>query len=281
MTIDTTTLEGNLTTKINATSGTTDSKEFLLLGKAVEAVNSSAIAGSLKISNNLSDLTDVIAARTNLGLGSMALEIASDYATVSTVNSQFAKLSGATFTGTINGTDLVLSGGLTVNGTTTTVNSTTLEVADKNITVASGAISAATADGAGITVAGASATISYVAATDTWDFNKPVSGTYINLQPEVTAVTAAATSQTFDVNNPMTHMTMSAATTFTPINLSAGKTTMMVLDTTATPHTPSWDASIKWPEAKEPTWADYRYWVVSFTCLNGTTVLASASGYTV
>ena len=38
MTINTTTLEANLTTKINATSGTTDGKEFLLLGKAVEAL---------------------------------------------------------------------------------------------------------------------------------------------------------------------------------------------------------------------------------------------------
>ena len=38
MAINTTTLEANLTTKINATSGTTDGKEFLLLGKAVEAL---------------------------------------------------------------------------------------------------------------------------------------------------------------------------------------------------------------------------------------------------
>ena len=38
MAINTTTLEANLTTKINATSGSTDGKEFLLLGKAVEAL---------------------------------------------------------------------------------------------------------------------------------------------------------------------------------------------------------------------------------------------------
>ena len=38
MAINTTTLEANLSTKINATSGTTDGKEFLLLGKAVEAL---------------------------------------------------------------------------------------------------------------------------------------------------------------------------------------------------------------------------------------------------
>ena len=38
MAINTTTVESNLTTKLNATSGTTDAKEFLLLGKAVEAL---------------------------------------------------------------------------------------------------------------------------------------------------------------------------------------------------------------------------------------------------
>ena len=38
MTINTTTLEASLQTKLNATTGTTDGKEFLLLGKALEAV---------------------------------------------------------------------------------------------------------------------------------------------------------------------------------------------------------------------------------------------------
>jgi len=108
-----------------------------------------------------------------------------------------------------------------------------------------------------------------------------VSGNYTNLHPEVTTTSAAASSQTFDMNDPMTHMTMTAATTFTATNLAAGKTSMMVLDTTASAYTPSWVSDIKWPDATEPTWADYRYWIVSFTCLNGTTTLASASGYTV
>ena len=59
MTINVTTLESNLTTKINATSGTTDAKEFLLLGKAVEAVNTAVAANSLQVANNLSDLNNV------------------------------------------------------------------------------------------------------------------------------------------------------------------------------------------------------------------------------
>ena len=43
MPINTNTFESNLTTKINATSGSTDAKEFLLLGKAIEAVTPSVV----------------------------------------------------------------------------------------------------------------------------------------------------------------------------------------------------------------------------------------------
>jgi len=70
--------------------------------------------------------------------------------------------------------NVVISGNLTVSGTTTTVNSTTLNVADKNITIANGAADAAAADGAGLTVDGASATILYTASGDKWAFNKPI-----------------------------------------------------------------------------------------------------------
>lgn len=278
MTINVTTLESNLTTKINATSGTTDSKEFLLLGKAVEAVNTAVSANSLQVANNLSDLTNVTTARTNLGLGTMALETAADYLTAASATSTYAPLAGATFTGAVNGTDLVLSGNLTVNGTTVTVNATTLDVADKNITIADGAADAAAANGAGITVDGASATILYTSATDTWDFNKAITGSYTNLHPELTT-TSAATSQTIDMTKPMHHVTMTAATAFSGVSISAGRTSMMVLNRAT--FTPTWSADIKWPDATEPTWTDYAYWIVSMTCLNGTTILASASGYTV
>lgn len=70
------------------------------------------------------------------------------------------------------GTDLVVGGNLTVNGTTTTLNTSELTVDDINIQIADGAPDAATADGAGITVDGAGATMTYVAASDRWAFNK-------------------------------------------------------------------------------------------------------------
>jgi hypothetical protein len=72
--------------------------------------------------------------------------------------------------GVATGTSLVLSGDLTVNGTTTTVNSTTLTVDDKNIELGSTVSPTdAGADGGGITLKGATdKTFNWVDATDAW-----------------------------------------------------------------------------------------------------------------
>lgn len=289
MAINTNTFESNLTTKINATSGTTDAKEFLLLGKAIEAVTPSVTVQDV-IDEGTTQTTAVTTEGTTQ-VGLVQTEGATQVAAVQAAGAGYAQLTGATFTGGISGTtasfsgdvtgsNLTLSGNLTVNGTQTVINSATMTVDDLNITVADGAADAAAANGAGLTVDGANATIIYTSSSDTWDFNKAITGSYTNLHPELTT-TSAATTQTINMNEPMHHTTMTAATAFSGINIAAGKTSMMVLDTSATPHTPTWSADIKWPDATEPTWADYRYWIVSMTCLNGTTILASASGYTV
>jgi hypothetical protein len=71
--------------------------------------------------------------------------------------------------GVATGTSLVLSGDLTVNGTTTTISSTTLAVGDKNIILASAATTDAGADGGGLTLKGATDhTWNWVNATDAW-----------------------------------------------------------------------------------------------------------------
>jgi hypothetical protein len=75
-----------------------------------------------------------------------------------------------TFTGTINAVNLILSGDLTVNGTTTTIDTTTLQVEDKNIEI--GKVSTpsdTTADGGGWTLKGATdKTFNWVNSTDAW-----------------------------------------------------------------------------------------------------------------
>ena len=73
--------------------------------------------------------------------------------------------------------DLIVTGNLTVNGTTVTLNTATLDVEDLNITVAKGAATAAAANGAGLTVDGASATLTYASADDSWNLNKLLKGT--------------------------------------------------------------------------------------------------------
>jgi len=269
MAINTTTLEANLTTKINATSGTTDGKEFLLLGKAVEA---------LTIPSSVSEMT--AAGTTQVGLVNTAGT--TQVAAVNAAGSSFAPKANPTFTGTVNAAALTLSGNLTVNGTTTTVNSTTMDVADKNITIADGAADAAAANGAGITVDGASATITYTSSTDTWDFNKAIKGSYTSLDPSVNAVGSHSSTYNIVMSHPITSITMGAAFQFTMTSTDPiGRSSLLLLDTSATPHTPTWASNIKWPSATEPTWADHRYWVVSLVMLTTTTVLASASGYTV
>ena len=77
-------------------------------------------------------------------------------------------IGAVTSTVTIND-DLVITGDLIVNGTTTTINSTTLSVDDKNIVLAQGNTSDAVADGGGITLEGATnKTFTWSDSTDAW-----------------------------------------------------------------------------------------------------------------
>jgi hypothetical protein len=72
--------------------------------------------------------------------------------------------------GAATGTSLVLSGDLTVNGTTTTINSTEITIDDKNLTLGSVASPTdAGADGGGLTLKGATdKTFNWIDATDSW-----------------------------------------------------------------------------------------------------------------
>ena len=74
--------------------------------------------------------------------------------------------------GTVSGA-VVITGDLTVSGTTTTVSSSTLTVADKNIELAMGSSTEAGATGGGITLHGlVDHTILYTTGTSSWDFSE-------------------------------------------------------------------------------------------------------------
>lgn len=115
MTINTSTFETNLTSVINATTSSTPAETYLLLAKAVQASNEASAAGSpLLANNNLSDVGDAATTRTNLGLGSMAVETATDYLLNSTATSTYMPLAGGTITG-----DVTISGDVNITGVTT------------------------------------------------------------------------------------------------------------------------------------------------------------------
>jgi hypothetical protein len=81
-----------------------------------------SLSGALIATNNLSDLTDASAARTNIGLGNVTNE------------SKATMFSTPTFTGLSTFNDSVqIDGDLTVSGTTVTINTTNLAVEDNMI----------------------------------------------------------------------------------------------------------------------------------------------------
>lgn len=115
----------------------------------------------------------------SIGLASETLTVVggANISTAATLNSltvsldDHISLATATLSGTLSvGGNAVITGDLTVNGTTTTVNSTTVTVDDKNLELGSVANPTdAIADGGGITLKGTSdKTFSWVDLTDAW-----------------------------------------------------------------------------------------------------------------
>ncbi len=127
-----------------------------------------------------------------------------------------ASLSGATFIGAVSGTDLTLSGNLTVNGTTTNINSTNLVVEDKNIVLGDTASPADnTADGGGITLKGTTdKTFNWVDATDSW-----TSSEHINLASGKSY--SMNGTELKDVSETLSNKTLASAIATTAFTLNA------------------------------------------------------------
>ena len=128
--------------------------------------------------------------------------------------------------------DAVITGNLTVQGTTTTVNSTTVAIGDANIVLAKDAATATAADGAGLTINGAAATFTYAAATDRWNLNKDlvVSNVYGALKGNADTSTKLATARNLSLTGDATATltafdgtaNVSAALTLATVNSNTG-----------------------------------------------------------
>jgi hypothetical protein len=115
--------------------------------------------------------------------------------------------------GAATGTSLVLSGDLTVNGTTTTINSTEITIDDKNLVL--GAVTSPTdagADGGGLTLKGdTDKTFNWVDATDSWTSSEhldlasgkvlKIAGTQVLSATEYTGNAATVTNGAYTTNN--------------------------------------------------------------------------------
>jgi len=89
--------------------------------------------------------------------------------------------------------DLIVTGDLTVNGTTTTINSTTVAIDDLNFSIATDAADSAAANGAGITIGGADATFTYTHSDTSWNMNKSLNITGdLSLTGSITSIDGAA-----------------------------------------------------------------------------------------
>jgi len=141
---------------LGVTGATTLSSTLGVTGATTIGGNVAVNGGSLTTTQTTFNLVNATATTLNIGGAATTVSIGA-----------------ATGTTTVNN-NLVVTGNLTISGTTTTINATTLDVADLNITVAKNAATAAAANGAGLTVAGANATILYASTGDRWELNKPL-----------------------------------------------------------------------------------------------------------
>ena len=122
--------------------------------------------------------------------------------------------------------DAVITGNLTVQGTTTTINSTTVAVSDLNLVVAKDAANATAANGAGLTVNGPAtpATLTYSSADDRWNFNKN-----LNVTTVYGALSGNATTATTWATARILALTGDATASFTGVNGSADVSTAITL----------------------------------------------------
>ena len=157
------TVQGQITT--NATAAYTNAAAI-----AVTAYSNAVTIATTLSTAAYSNAIAIAANATNISSGTLSVLYGGTGVATSTGTGNTVLSASPTFTGTVSAANLVLSGDLTVNGTTTTINSTTLSVDDKNIELGSvGTPSDVTADGGGITLKGTTdKTLIWVDATDAW-----------------------------------------------------------------------------------------------------------------
>ena len=271
------TLVGTQTTQnvFNATATTVNAfgaATALNIGNATSATLTLR-PGTVVGSNTTQNLYNTVATTLNLGGAATTLSIGA-----------------ATGTATINNAEVVISGNLTVSGTTTTINSTTLTVDDKNIELGSVASPTnTTADGGGITLKGATdKTFNWVNATTAWTSSENIAlaaGKTLLVggsSSGTTTVTASATASGTLTLPAATDTLVGKATTDTLTNKSISLTNNTVTFTSLELKTACSDetGSGALVFATSPTLVTPTLGVASATSVNKVAFTAPATGST-
>jgi hypothetical protein len=198
-------------------------------GGAATTINMGAAAVQVNVGSTTGN--SVLTIRGNATAGTAALATNAATATLFNTTATTVNIAGAATAitigaGTGNTTvnnNLIVTGNLTVQGTTTTVNATTVQVNDKNIELGVvGSPTNVTADGGGITLKGATdKTLNWVNATSAWtsseDFNL-LTGKVFEINGvsvlSATALGTGVTGSSLTSLGTLTGLTVAGASTF-------------------------------------------------------------------
>jgi len=181
---------GNITTAGNVTGNYILGNGSQLTGLPANYGNANVVANLAALGTNPVSTTGNITASYFIGNGALLTSINASNIVGAYGNAQVATFlnafgsnvistTGNVNTGNLNvGIDAVITGNLTVQGTTTTVNSNTVTINDKFINVANNAATAGDANGGGLGVGPVGseyATLTFNSAANAWNTNIPVS----------------------------------------------------------------------------------------------------------
>ncbi len=251
MAIDTSTFETTLDSKIDAATTSDDAKSFLLLAKAVEAINNAISSSGLSKANNLSDLLNTTTALTNLGFTATIAELNYTDGVTSNIQTQLDGKVGAaspTFTGTATAPTINASTALQIGGVAITSTAAELNILD-GVTA-----TAAELNYNDITTLG----LSQASKAVTADANGVVSFDNGTIE-ESTSVTSSSNAATLNLRdgNVFEH-TLTENVTYTFSNpASSGKVSSFVLkikqDSSASGYTVTFPSSVDFVGGTAPT----------------------------
>lgn len=241
---------------VNTNTGTwgssTEIPVFTVNGKGlITGVSTASVATTLTISDgSVSDTVNLISDTLTFVGGTgvtstvtnnqVSFAIGQAVNTTSNVTFNDVSVNGTLYSNDITaasvtvGGNAIITGNLTVQGTTTTINSTAVAIADINLSLAKDAVNATQANGAGLTVVGPTipATLLYSSVNDSWNFNKDLYVTNIhaaligNADTATKWATARNLSLTGDATATLASVDgtadVSTAITFKTVNTNTG-----------------------------------------------------------